>query len=54
VFHDPVDPTRACIAPTSLTNVAAPLGGAAKAMIGIIWLLAALMLLIFIVVLFDI
>ena len=54
VFHDPVDPTRACIAPTALTNVAAPLGGAAKAMIGIIWLLAALMLLIFILVLFDI
>jgi hypothetical protein len=54
VFHDPADPTRACIAPTSLTNVAAPLGGAAKAMIGIIWLLAASTLLIFILVLFDV
>ena len=53
VFHDPVDPTRACIAPISLKNVAAPLGGAAKVMIGIIWALAGLTLLIFILVLFD-
>ena len=54
VFHDPADPTRACIGPTELTNVAAPLAGAAKVMIGIIWLLAALTLLVFILVLFDV
>ena len=53
VFHDPVDPTLACIAPSSLKNVAAPLGGAAKAMIGIIWLLALVTLMFFILVLFD-
>lgn len=53
VYHDPVDPIRACIAPESLQNVSAPMGGAAKAMIGIIWSLAAVTLLIFVAVLFD-
>jgi len=54
VYHDPLDPTRACIAPESLTNVSAPMSGAAKAMIGIIWLLAAVTTLIFVLVLFDV
>lgn len=53
VFHDPRDPTMACIAPESLGDVTVPLGGAARVMIGIIWLLAALTLLIFVAVLFD-
>ncbi|HEY5114775.1 MAG TPA: DUF3592 domain-containing protein [Nakamurella sp.] len=53
VFHDPGDPTRACIAPDALKNVAAPMGGAAKATIGTIWLLAGITTLVFVLVLFD-
>jgi hypothetical protein len=53
VYHDPVDPTRACIAPESLKNVRPPMGGAAKAIIGVIWSLAGATMLIFVVVLFD-
>ena len=54
VFHDPVDPTRACIAPESLDNVTPPLGLAERWMIGSIWLLAMLVTTIFALVLFDV
>ena len=40
VFHDPVDPTRACIAPESLGNVTPPLGSGREVVIGNIWFLA--------------
>lgn len=53
VYHDPVDPTRACIAPESLKNVRAPMGGAARVMVGVIWSLAAVTMLVFVGVLFD-
>ena len=54
VFHDPTDPTRACIAPESLGNMATPLATASKALIGIIWLMATATTLMFIFVLFDV
>jgi hypothetical protein len=54
VYHDPNDPTRACIAPESLKNMATPLATASKVMIGTIWVLAALTTFIFVVVLFDV
>ncbi len=54
VFHDPGDPTRACIAPESLKNMATPLATASKVLIGTIWSMAAITTLIFVVVLFDI
>ena len=54
VFHDPTDPTRACIAPESLANMATPLAAASKALIGIIWLLATLTTMVFVFVLFDV
>lgn len=53
IYHDPVDPTRACIAPEALQHVTAPMAGASKVIVGIIWSLAALIMLIFVVVLFD-
>ena len=40
IYHDPVDPTRACIAPESLTDITPPLGLAEKYVIGNIWFLA--------------
>ena len=54
VYHDPKDPTRACISPESLADVGTPLAGAAKLVIGVIWLLASLTTLIFVLVLFDV
>ncbi len=54
VFHDPQDPTRACISPESLKNMATPLATASKVLIATIWVMAALTTLIFILVLFDV
>ena len=54
VFHDPTDPTRACISPESLGNMATPLATASKVLIAIIWLLATVTTLMFIFVLFDV
>jgi len=53
VYHDPHDPTRACIAPESLGNITPPLGLAERYVIGNIWFLAVVVTLIFAVVLFD-
>jgi len=53
VYHDPVDPARACIAPESLPNVAPPLGLTEKYVIGNIWFLAVVTTFIFALVLFD-
>lgn len=46
VFHDPDDPTLACIAPASLPNVAPALGVADRWEIAAIWGFAALVVLI--------
>ena len=46
VFHDPADPTLACIAPASLPNVAPGLSGADRWEIGAIWAVAALVVVI--------
>jgi hypothetical protein len=46
VFHDPDDPTLACIAPASLPNVAPTLGGADRWEIAAIWVAAALVVVI--------
>ncbi len=54
VYHDPKDPTRACISPESLKNIATPLATASKVLIGTIWFLALLTTLIFVLVLFDV
>lgn len=54
VYHDPVDPTLACIAPESLPNVNPPLGLAERWVIGNIWFLAVVVTLIFGLVLFDV
>ncbi len=54
VFHDPSDPTRACISPESLKNMATPLATASKVLIGTIWSMAALTTVIFVLVLFDV
>jgi len=53
VFHDPADPTRACIAPEALPDAPLPLAGAAKVSIWIIWFLAVVTTVIFVGVLFD-
>lgn len=53
VYHDPADPTLACISPESLPNVTPPLGLAEKYVIGNIWFLAVVLTLIFALVLFD-
>lgn len=46
VFHDPDEPTLACIAPASLPNVAPALGGADRWEIAAIWGFAALVVVI--------
>ncbi len=46
VYHDPADPTLACIAPASLPNVVPPLGLAEKWVIVNIWVLAAVVIMI--------
>lgn len=46
VYHDPDDPTLACIAPHSLSNVRPALGAADRMVIGAIWLVAALIVVI--------
>jgi Protein of unknown function (DUF3592) len=53
IYHDPFDPTRACIAPESLTDITPPLGLAEKYVIGNIWFLALVVTVIFALVLFD-
>jgi len=53
VYHDPRDPTRACIAPESLPDVPLPLAGAARFSIVVIWMLAVVTTVIFVGVLFD-
>ncbi len=53
VYHDPADPTRACIAPESLPEVVAPLEPAARFVVGVIWFLAAVTTAVLVVVLFD-
>lgn len=53
VYHDPDDPTRACIGPESLGDITPPLGLAEKYVIGNIWFLAVVVTVIFAVVLFD-
>ncbi len=53
VYHDPADPTRACIAPEALPDVSLPLAGAARFSIAVIWVLAVLTTAIFVAVLFD-
>ena len=50
VYHDPDDPTLACIAPQSLANVAPALGGADRWVVAAIWLVAALVVVIIAVV----
>ncbi len=54
VFHDPVDPTRACIAPESLAQISRPMGKAARVMVGLIWSAATVTTLLFVIVLFDV
>jgi hypothetical protein len=54
IYHDPDEPTRACIAPESLGDITPPLGLAEKYVIGNIWFLAAILTMIFVVVLFDV
>ncbi len=46
VYHDPFDPTLACIAPTSLPNVRPGLGPAEKWVIANIWIAAAVVVVI--------
>ena len=46
VYHDPADPTLACIAPASLSNVVPPLGLAEIWVIVNIWLMAAVVIMI--------
>lgn len=46
VYHDPENPTLACIAPGSLANVTPALGGADRLLIGAIWGVAALIVVI--------
>lgn len=46
VYHDPDDPTLACIAPESLPNVAPSLGGADRIEVAAIWAVAALVVVI--------
>lgn len=41
VYHDPIDPTLACISPTSLPNVVPSLGLAEKWVIVTIWIMVA-------------
>jgi hypothetical protein len=53
VYHDPDDPTLACIAPESLPDVIPPLGLAEGFVIGNIWFLALVVVGIFGLVLFD-
>ena len=53
VYHDPADPTRACIAPEALPDVPLPLTGAARVSIWVIWMLAVVTTVIFVGVLFD-
>jgi hypothetical protein len=53
VYHDPADPTRACIAPEALPDVFLPLAGVARFSIAVIWILAVLTTAIFVAVLFD-
>ncbi len=53
VYHDPVDPTRACIAPEALPDTPLPLAGAARFSIWVIWILAVVTTVIFVGVLFD-
>jgi hypothetical protein len=53
IYHDPFDPTRACIAPESLGGITPPLGLAEKYVIGNIWFLALVVTVIFAFVLFD-
>lgn len=53
VYHDPADPTRACIAPEALPDVLLPLAGVARFSIAVIWILAVLTTAIFVAVLFD-
>lgn len=44
VFHDPANPTLACIAPHSLANIAPALRGADRTVIVAIWGVAALVI----------
>ena len=53
IYHDPLDPTRACIAPDSLGDITPPLGLTEKYVIGNIWFLALVVTFIFALVLFD-
>ena len=53
IYHDPFDPTRACIAPESLSAITPPLGLTEKYVIGNIWFLALVVTIIFAFVLFD-
>ncbi len=46
VYHDPFDPTLACVAPASLPNVVPPLGLAEKWVIVNIWIMAGVVVLI--------
>ncbi|WP_395728007.1 DUF3592 domain-containing protein [Nakamurella sp.] len=50
VYHDPDDPTLACIAPQSLANITPTLGGADRWVIAAIWVVAALVVVIIAVV----
>jgi hypothetical protein len=53
IYHDPLDPTRACIAPESIPDVVPPLGLTEGFVIGNIWFLALIVIIIFALVLFD-
>ena len=53
VYHDPADPTRACIAPESLPEVVAPMEPAARFVSEFLWLVAALTMGVLVLVLFD-
>jgi hypothetical protein len=52
IYHDPVDPTRACIAPESLPEVIAPMEPAARVVVGFIWLLAAVTIAVLVILIF--
>ncbi|TKV58282.1 DUF3592 domain-containing protein [Nakamurella flava] len=54
VFHDPVQPTRACIDPQALTGVPMPLPGSSRILVALIWLVVIVVTAMFAVVLFNV
>lgn len=54
VFHDPDQPTRACIDPQVLAGVALPLPAASRLLVALIWLTVVIVTAMFAVVLFNV